>query len=59
MYMPSYFEEGEVAVIRGIIADNPLATLVVHPDEGLVANHLPVLFDPWPGIIQVQWKPRC
>ena len=46
MYMPSHFEEGEVAVIRGIIADNPLATLVAHTDEGLVANHLPVLFDP-------------
>jgi len=41
MYTPSYFNETRVDVLQGLIRDYPFATVVVHTDAGLVANHLP------------------
>ena len=41
MYTPSYFNETRVDVLHDLIRDYPFATVVVHTDAGLVANHLP------------------
>jgi transcriptional regulator len=41
MYTPSYFNETRVDALHGLIHDFPFATVLVHTDAGLVANHLP------------------
>ena len=43
MYMPAHFEETDAVAVQGLIAAFPLATVVVHADHGLVANHFPLL----------------
>lgn len=43
MYLPAHFEEIDVAEIGAVIADAPLACVVAHTAEGLIANHLPLL----------------
>ncbi|TNE39945.1 MAG: FMN-binding negative transcriptional regulator [Alphaproteobacteria bacterium] len=45
MYLPEHFEETHVAAIRSLIEKHPLATVVASTREGLIANHLPVLFE--------------
>jgi transcriptional regulator len=42
MYTPSYFRETRTEAIHGLMRDYPFATLVVHTDGGMVANHLPL-----------------
>lgn len=49
MYLPSHFREDRPDVLRQLIEANPLAALVSTADAGLVANHLPLLFDPAEG----------
>ena len=40
-----FHAETDPAVVRTLIAENPWATLVSHPDGELVASHYPVLLD--------------
>lgn len=46
MYVPSHFEEIDPGEIASIIEAAPLACLVAQTDEGLIANHIPVLAGP-------------
>ena len=41
MYIPSQFEENRLEVLHGLIAANPLGTLVTLASDGLNANHIP------------------
>lgn len=43
MYIPPHFAEADPAEVARLITDCPLATVVAQTDEGLVANHLPIL----------------
>lgn len=49
MYLPSLFEETRIEVLAGLIHEHPLATLITQNDAGLVANHIPMEFDPAPA----------
>ncbi len=42
MYLPAHFNETRVDVLHALMRTNPLATLVVSADSGLIANHMPV-----------------
>lgn len=46
MYIPPHFRETDPAEIDAICAAFPLACIVAQTDEGLVANHIPVLAAP-------------
>lgn len=43
MYVPNHFAEVDFEAMRKLIAAHPLATLVMHTNAGLVANHLPIV----------------
>lgn len=43
MYEVEAFRETRVEVMHALMRAHPLATLVTHTDEGLEANHLPLL----------------
>jgi len=43
MYLPKDFEEQNQEVLLDLIRDNPLSTLVATTDNGVTANHLPLL----------------
>ena len=43
MYIPPHFEERDPAEIDRIIETAPLACIVAQTDEGLIANHVPLL----------------
>ena len=49
MYLPRHFREDRVDMIAGVIRDHPLATLVSPTEDGLLATHLPMLWDPEPA----------
>src|SRR5207249_2690718 len=49
MYLPSHFVETRYDVIRELIRDHPLATLVTLGPQGLDANHIPLELDPDPA----------
>ena len=49
MYVPPYFEEQRLDVLRQLIHDCPLGTLVTLGAEGLNANHIPFEFDSVPA----------
>lgn len=44
MYRPEEFEEADMAVIRDVCLAYPLATIVAQSAEGLLANHIPLLW---------------
>lgn len=46
MYCPAHFEERRPEVLQQLIADHPLATIVRMGEEGLVADHVPLLHVP-------------
>jgi transcriptional regulator len=46
MYMPAHFVEIDPAEVAGVIDAAPLACIVAHTAEGLVANHIPLLTAP-------------
>lgn len=46
MYIPAHFEEVDPACVAAIMADAPLACIVAHTDDGLIANHVPLLAAP-------------
>jgi transcriptional regulator len=43
MYLPAHFAVTDRARLHGLIAAQPLATLITHGDGGLEANHLPLI----------------
>ena len=43
MYLPAEFVETDPELIRDVIAQFPLATLVAQTAEGLTANHIPLI----------------
>ena len=43
MYVPALFQEVDQAVINDVIATAPLACIVAHTAEGLIANHIPLM----------------
>lgn len=43
MYLPDHFRETEPAEVAALIAAYPLAAIVAQTDQGLVANHIPVM----------------
>nr|WP_167299391.1 FMN-binding negative transcriptional regulator [Sphingomonas leidyi] len=45
-YIPPHFREISPDTIGEIIASAPLACIVVQTDEGLIANHIPLLLGP-------------
>ncbi|MDF3606172.1 FMN-binding negative transcriptional regulator [Paracoccus sp. DMF-8] len=46
MYTPPHFQEINPGTIAEILEDAPLACLVAQTDNGLIANHLPLLQTP-------------
>lgn len=42
MYRPLHFDERRPEALRGLVRAHPLATVVLHTDDGLVANHVPL-----------------
>ncbi len=48
MYIPPHFLESRIDVLRELIRCHSLATLVTLGPEGLLANHIPFIFDPQP-----------
>lgn len=55
MYLPDHFKEVDPAEIISIIAGAPLACVVANSSEGLVANHVPLMFDKGGDLI----RPLC
>ncbi len=43
MYVPEHFHEQRLEVLQALVERHPLATLVAATDEGLTANHIPML----------------
>jgi transcriptional regulator len=46
VYTPAHFAENRLPVLQSLMRDYPLATLVALTAQGLVANHIPLLFVP-------------
>ncbi|WP_114239236.1 FMN-binding negative transcriptional regulator [Dyella sp. C9] len=42
MYLPPYFKETDAARLDALMRDYPFATVIVHGEEGIVANHMPL-----------------
>ncbi|MGZ8182702.1 MAG: FMN-binding negative transcriptional regulator [Methylobacter sp.] len=49
MYIPPQFEQPDIDVMRDLIRNRPLATLVTLGANGINANHIPLHFSPTPG----------
>ncbi len=49
MYQPSHFQENRPALLTGLIAAYPLATVLYHGAQGIEANLLPLLWQAVPG----------
>jgi len=45
MYTPAHFAENRLPVLQALMHEHPLATLVTLGADGLVANHVPLLFE--------------
>lgn len=43
MYLPDHFVEADPSEVSGLIAAFPLAVIVAHTPQGLVANHIPLM----------------
>ena len=55
MYNPNQFRETRAEVLQVFIAQHPLGALVAMSSEGLIANHIPMLWKPvadTPGLLQ-------
>jgi transcriptional regulator len=48
MYTPAHFAEDRVEVLVALMRAHPLATLVTLGKQGLVASHIPLIYDPLP-----------
>jgi transcriptional regulator len=49
MYLPPHYKETRLDVLHQLMRDYPFATLVTLGDNGLEANHVPLLLDPEPA----------
>jgi transcriptional regulator len=49
VYVPGHFDESRIDALRAFVAQHPLVTLVSRGAEGLIASHLPMLWDPEPA----------
>lgn len=49
MYLPPPFAEDDVATLHALLRAHPLATLITLTDDGLEANHIPLIVDPEPA----------
>jgi transcriptional regulator len=49
MYVPKHFQEDRLDVLAAFMREHPFATLVSTSADGLVATHLPLLWDPEPA----------
>jgi len=49
MYLPRHFAEERIDVLAELIRRHPFASLVTLGSDGLVASHLPLLWDPEPA----------
>ena len=49
MYQPAHFREDRIGILRQLVQQHPLATLVTLGPDGLLANHIPLLWDPDPA----------
>jgi transcriptional regulator len=49
MYLPPHFKEKRPEVLRALMAEFPLAALVTLTPDGLIANHIPLLYHPEPA----------
>ncbi len=49
MYVPSQFQVTEPSLLHNFIDSHPLATLVVHDEAGLAADHIPILLNTLPN----------
>ncbi len=49
MYIPRFNEESRPEVLHALIKSRPFATLITLGASGLVATHLPMVFDPSDG----------
>jgi transcriptional regulator len=45
MYVPEHFAEQSVQALHVLMTEHPFATLIANGSSGLVANHLPFVFD--------------
>ena len=48
MYLPPHFREDSLPELQRAIAEARLAVLITNGPQGMVASHLPMLFDPTP-----------
>ena len=49
MYIPKAFAESDIGNMRALIRRHPLATLITQTQQGLSANHVPLLLQPARG----------
>lgn len=49
MYLPTHFREDRPEVLRELMEAHSLAALVTFSEQGLIANHLPLMYDPEPA----------
>ncbi|MDT4289726.1 FMN-binding negative transcriptional regulator [Methylomonas sp. MO1] len=49
MYCPTHFQEDKPAELVGLIEQFPLATVIYQGDDGLTAEHIPLLYEARPG----------
>ncbi len=54
MYIPKSFEVVDREVLRQFVKLNPLATLCVCDDQGLSADHVPMILREPPEVLSVQ-----
>jgi transcriptional regulator len=55
VYIPEHFRESREPVLQAFLAQHPLATLVANTPQGLIANHIPMIWLPageGPGILR-------
>lgn len=45
MYLPRHFAEDDAASLAAVMHEHPLAAVVCRDDEGMTADHLPLLYD--------------
>ncbi len=49
MYCPAHFEESRPEILLGLIAQHPLAAVISSGNAGLVADHIPLMYEPEQG----------
>jgi transcriptional regulator len=49
VYLPKHFTESDPAILAALMRRHPFATLVSSGGAGLIASHIPLLYDSEPG----------